>query len=113
MRNTTTLLLVAFLATALSTLLPYPATAQVGSSPWCESYIANCEDLRKIHCDAKVPNNDRTLTWITTHCSTTTSATGECKYFSPDCSCSYSNVADMNRTVYVPLGQPALERTQA
>ncbi|KAK3824369.1 MAG: hypothetical protein JOS17DRAFT_751610 [Linnemannia elongata] len=111
MRNTTTLFLVTLLATVLSTF-SLPTTAQVVSSPWCQSYLAICEDLRKANCDTKVPNNDRTLTWITTHCSTVTSATGVCKYFSPDCSCSYTDVANFNRTVLVPLAQPALERTQ-
>ncbi|KAH7036516.1 hypothetical protein BKA57DRAFT_474983 [Linnemannia elongata] len=112
MRNTTTLLLVTLLATILSTF-PLPTAAQVGSSPWCQSYMAICENLRKLNCDAKVPNNDRNLTWIATHCSTVTSSTGVCKYFSPDCSCSYTDVSNMNQTVLVPLGQPALEQTQA
>ncbi|KAK3840782.1 MAG: hypothetical protein J3R72DRAFT_446829 [Linnemannia gamsii] len=80
-------------------------------SPWCQKYMTNCEDLRKLHCDRKVPNNDRTLTSIAAHCSTAVSQTGGCRYFSPDCSCSWTNVADMNRTVFVPLGGLALERT--
>ena len=112
MCNTSTLLLVTLLATVLSTF-PSPTTAQVGSSPWCQSYMANCEDLRKLNCDAKVPDNDRSMSWISVHCSTVTPSTGACKYFSPDCSCSYSDVANWNQTVWVPLGQPALERTQA
>lgn len=110
MRNATTLFLVAF-ATVLSTLTS-TTTAQVGDSPWCRVYMTSCEDLRKTNCDAKVPNNDRNLTWITAHCSTVTSSTGVCRYFSPDCSCSYTNVADMNRTVMVPLGPAALDQTQ-
>ncbi|KAG0312522.1 hypothetical protein BGZ97_011127 [Linnemannia gamsii] len=111
MRNTTTLFLVAF-ATVLSTLTS-SATAQLPSQTWCQDYMSACEDLRKSNCDSKVPNNDRNLTWVTAHCSGSISSTGECRYFSPACSCSYTNVADMNRTVVVPLDKPALELTMA
>ncbi|KAG0269064.1 hypothetical protein BGZ96_006560, partial [Linnemannia gamsii] len=113
MRNATTLFLVAF-ATVLSTLTS-PAMAQIGSgnSAWCVTYMASCEDLRKTNCDAKVPNNDSSLTWTTAHCSTSTDSKQVCKYFSPSCSCSYTDVANMNRTVLVPLDQPALQQTQA
>ncbi|KAF9551478.1 hypothetical protein EC957_008147 [Mortierella hygrophila] len=109
MCNTTTLLLVTLLATVLSTF-PSPATAQV-PSPWCRTYIANCEALRKLNCDAKV-NGDRNLTWISAQCSIGIPAPGKCNYFSPDCSCSYTDLANNNRTVMIPLSQPALELTQ-
>ncbi|KAG9067488.1 hypothetical protein KI688_012271 [Linnemannia hyalina] len=111
MHNTTTLLLVTLLATVLASF-PSPTTAQVGTSPWCQSYMANCEDLRKKNCDAMVPNGDRNLTWISTHCSTVTPPAGGCRYFSPDCSCSYTDITNLNRTVMVPLSQPALALTQ-
>ncbi|KAF9139204.1 hypothetical protein BGX30_008249 [Mortierella sp. GBA39] len=111
MCNKTALLLVTLLATVLSTF-PSPATAQAVVSPWCQSYMANCEDLRKLNCDTKVLNNNRNLTWVTVFCSIGVPAPGKCNYFSPDCSCSYTDAANMNQTILIPLTQPALELTQ-
>ncbi|KAF9103842.1 hypothetical protein BGX29_002836 [Mortierella sp. GBA35] len=78
--------------------------------PRYHHYHDNCEDLRKFHCDHK-PGNDRQSTSVHSHCAIAVSPSSGCRYFSPDCTCSYLS-AD-SRTVTVQLGRPALERTDA